>query len=133
MDLDALRTAFEGKIVRISNPLCLFILTHDQDFKGQHLADQVSQFTLIIFAIVAFLVGYVTQNIVTTFWIMTTGTTITLLVYLLFLQVLIILGRCTAVAILPTKPREMAVCKLRSKGKIDIKEDMHFMIIRLHL
>jgi hypothetical protein len=79
--MDVLNSAIEGKIVNfLAFTLVPLMLILDQDFKGQHLADQITEISLIIFAIVAFLVGYVTQNILYTVLIMAAGSACTCLV-----------------------------------------------------
>ncbi|KAK6334874.1 hypothetical protein TWF718_010319 [Orbilia javanica] len=49
------------------------------DFQGQKLAEQITTYTLTVSAIVGFLAGFVTQNIVYTLYICLAGTAFTFL------------------------------------------------------
>ncbi|KAK6529657.1 hypothetical protein TWF281_008822 [Arthrobotrys megalospora] len=49
------------------------------DFQGQKLAEQITTYTLAVSAIVGFLAGFVTQNIVYTLYICLAGTGLTFL------------------------------------------------------
>ncbi|PNS17587.1 hypothetical protein CAC42_8130 [Sphaceloma murrayae] len=62
--LDKARDIWEGQI----------------DFEGQRLAENLSTGLLSIVGVVAFLVGYITQNITYTLWIGLAGTALTFLV-----------------------------------------------------
>lgn len=54
-------------------------LTNLQDFKGQKLADQLSTVLLSVFGAVAFLAGYITQDIYITLYAGLAGTALVLL------------------------------------------------------
>ena len=71
-----------------------------QDFKGQRLADQIIQFSLIIFAIVSFLIGYVNQDLSMTALLMGVGILLTVLVNDLRVVSNNTTGGCSAVALL---------------------------------
>ncbi|KAK6511480.1 hypothetical protein TWF481_000395 [Arthrobotrys musiformis] len=49
------------------------------DFQGQKLAEQITTYTLTVSAIVGFLAGFVSQNIVYTLYICLAGTALTFL------------------------------------------------------
>ncbi|KAF3308407.1 hypothetical protein TWF173_001282 [Orbilia oligospora] len=49
------------------------------DFQGQKLAEQITTYTLTVSAIVGFLAGFVSQNIVYTLYICLAGTVLTFL------------------------------------------------------
>ncbi|EPS43433.1 hypothetical protein H072_2580 [Dactylellina haptotyla CBS 200.50] len=49
------------------------------DFKGQKLAEQITTYTLSVSAILAFLIGFATQNIVYTLYVGLAGTGLTFL------------------------------------------------------
>ena len=68
--MDDLNAILEGKIVwALHTRLSLTV----QDFKGQQLADTITEVLLCVFALLAFLVGYLWQNIVYTASIMGAG------------------------------------------------------------
>ena len=81
--LEQARTIYEGEIVRFLNFLCLTTylkLTRLQDFKGQQTAEYISTGLLTISGILAFLVGFLNQNIYQTLYIGLGGTALTFLI-----------------------------------------------------
>ena len=75
--MDDLNAILEGKIVwRPRTRLSLTV----QDFKGQQLADTIMEVLLCVFALLAFLIGYLCQNIVYAAYIMGAGALLVCLV-----------------------------------------------------
>lgn len=80
--LEQARSIYEGEIVILL--LRYFTmsqeLTRSQDFKGQQLAENISTALLTISGILAFLVGFINQNIYHTLYIGLGGTALTFLI-----------------------------------------------------
>lgn len=79
--LDKARDVWEGEIVgRVQRGIPQHLLIHIlQDFRGQSLADFLTNFLLIASSIIAFLVGFITQDIYKTLYIGLSGTLIAFL------------------------------------------------------
>jgi hypothetical protein len=88
-----------------------------KDFKGQHLADQLTQLILIITGILAFLVGYMKQDILYTAGIMGTGAISTLLVHSSN-NLTDCVDRCSALGIFSSESRKMVTCAVFYKVKL---------------
>ena len=82
--LEQARTIYEGEIVRPNLPPSSQpgFYTHiaTQDFTGQRLAETLSTALLSLSGLLAFIVGYVTQNIWQTLYVGLGGTAVTFLV-----------------------------------------------------
>ena len=82
--LEQARSIYEGEIVcppkAVSNQPQLAITYDLQDFAGQRLAEQISTVLLCISGALAFLVGFITQNIYQTLYIGLGGTALTFLI-----------------------------------------------------
>jgi signal peptidase complex subunit 1 len=82
--LEQARSIYEGEIVRFSlhsASYCSHPLTvRVQDFKGQLFAERLSTALLSISGLLAFLIGYATQDIYQTLYVGLGGTALTFLV-----------------------------------------------------
>ena len=86
-DMDALleqaRDIWEGQIVHHLEPSCsnpTRVLTISQDFKGQSLAEFLSTALLTLTGMLAFLAGFITQDIYKTLYLGLGGTAFTFIV-----------------------------------------------------
>jgi Microsomal signal peptidase 12 kDa subunit (SPC12) len=93
-------------------PLVHYLFLIVQDFKGQQLADTMTEVLLSVFALVAFLVGYLCQNIFYTAIVMGAGSILVCLVG----NFLILLSNdsagCPPLAIFSSEPRKVASCQV---------------------
>lgn len=79
--LEQARSIYEGEILSLLVRSCSATkLIVYQDFKGQQLADTISTALLTISGILAFLVGFINQDIYQTLYIGLGGTAVTFLI-----------------------------------------------------
>ena len=83
-----------------------------QDFKGQQLADTMTEVLLSVFALVAFLVGYLCQNIVYTAYIMGGGSILVCLVEIFLMLFSNSSAGRSALALLSSEPHKVASCQV---------------------
>ncbi|KAL2848474.1 microsomal signal peptidase 12 kDa subunit-domain-containing protein [Aspergillus pseudoustus] len=74
--LAPIQDAFEGQIVSAQFPLAYFIVAVP-DFRGQQITEILSTTLLVLSGVIAFLVGYIFQDLHLTLWTGLAGTALT--------------------------------------------------------
>jgi hypothetical protein len=97
--------------------LALYSFLIVQDFKGQQLADTMTEVLLSVFALVAFLVGYLCQNIVYTAFTMAAGSILVCLVDTFLILFSNSPAGHPALALLSSEPSKVASCQVLEEMK----------------